>query len=340
MRERWSSWTAAGLAHASYTVTRWPPSADRTPAEPARPDPGPGGQRLAVGPPHRRPHRVQRGRTGRRAARPVAGQPRGASTVRPAGSASACAASTVSRHPPSTPPPRPEVVRGEHSDLARRHHAVAEPSGRARRPGRRGRSVANTRATCAPLRLFRPEPTRVVLARRGVGRPSAGVPVPGQRRTDDGDDVEPGPVERVPAAGGGRRRAGGPGGRAAAPSRPASRPAQPTLYVTDVGPAGAERAEQQHAWACHLTVLPDTDHGRPDARWPMPRWSLVSRLSEPRPTCSPPAPGSGPADATRLTQLHDDMFALVAPVRRATCGSPPRRSRRRSSAVPSPTNPP
>ena len=29
VRERWSSWTAAGLAHASFTVTRWPPAADR-----------------------------------------------------------------------------------------------------------------------------------------------------------------------------------------------------------------------------------------------------------------------------------------------------------------------
>ena len=30
MRERWASWTAAGLAHASFTVTRWPASADHT----------------------------------------------------------------------------------------------------------------------------------------------------------------------------------------------------------------------------------------------------------------------------------------------------------------------
>ena len=30
VRERWSSWTVAGLAHASFTVTRWPPSADRS----------------------------------------------------------------------------------------------------------------------------------------------------------------------------------------------------------------------------------------------------------------------------------------------------------------------
>jgi hypothetical protein len=159
----------------------------------------------------------------------------------------------------------------------------------------------------APLRLFRPEPTRVVvvggswvahlLVFRCIAN-NAQVTVTTssparwnafRQRVAAGDEL------LVEASG------------AAAPSATHAPTGQPALYVTDVGPAGAE---QQHAWACHVTLLPTlTTTGLTavaDAQV-----VLVSRLSGPEAELLATSARLGPADATRLTQLHDDMFALV-----------------------------
>ena len=97
---------------------------------------------------------------------------------------------------------------------------------------------------------------------------------------------------------------------AAAPSATRAPTGQAALYVTDVGPAGAERAEQQHAWECHVTVLPTLTTAGLNAVADA-QVALVSRLSEPEAELLTTSARLGPADATRLTQLHGDMFALV-----------------------------
>ena len=162
----------------------------------------------------------------------------------------------------------------------------------------------------APVRLFRPEPTRVVVvggswvahllvfrcmandAQVTVTTSSPARWNAFRQRVAAGDELV------VEAAG------------AAAPIVTHAPTGQPALYVTDVGPAGAERDEQQHAWACHLTRLPTlTTAGLTavaDAQV-----VVVSRLGEPEADLLTTSARLGSADATRLTQLHDDMFALV-----------------------------
>jgi hypothetical protein len=164
----------------------------------------------------------------------------------------------------------------------------------------------------APVRLFRPEPTRAVViggswvanlvvfrclghgARVTVTTASPAFWNAFKQRAGAGDDLVVQP-------------SGGVDLTATGPSGPTG---EPHLHVVDVGPTVPARAPAAR-WECQLTVVPNlTTAGlSPAAEADV---VVATRLGSNDAELLASAARLGPADVTRLTQLHGDMFGLLA----------------------------
>lgn len=164
----------------------------------------------------------------------------------------------------------------------------------------------------APVRLFRPEPTRAVViggswvahllvfrclahgARITVTTTSPAFWNAFKQRAGAGDDLVVQP-------------SGGVDLTAPDTYEPTG---EPRLHVTDTGPTVPARGSGS-PWECQLTVVPTlttaglTSVAEADV-------VIVARLEEKEAELLASAARLGPAEVTRLTQLHGDMFGLLA----------------------------